>query len=52
MSKNRTGMVAVDKWHCQACGYQNDPETDRCDNCRCDMDGAAPEEDQIGDFDE
>ena len=43
MSRNRTGMVLVDKWSCNNCGCVNDPETDDCWNCGADTDGAVPE---------
>ena len=47
MSKNRTGMIPVDKWHCDNCGYQNDPETDRCDQCRANTDGEVSKEEEF-----
>lgn len=47
MSKNRMGMILVDKWNCDACGCQNDPETDRCNRCRADTDGEVPNEEEF-----
>lgn len=44
---NRTGMILVNKWHCAACGYQNDPEADKCDHCGADQDGEIPQEEQF-----
>ena len=43
MSRNRTGMVLVDKWHCNNCSCENDPEAETCWNCGADTDGTPPE---------
>ena len=48
MSKNRMGHIPVDKWWCDNCGHQNDPEAGRCYNCRADTDGALPEKEEGG----
>lgn len=43
MSRNRTGMVLVDKWRCDNCYCVNDEDWEECWNCGADTDGMLPE---------